>query len=56
MINLSPTTQDGYKKMYYNSDNGLKMAFGNMQLDKIEPLQIQKFINHMLKRENPPRQ
>lgn len=55
MINLSPTTQDGYKKMYYNSENGLKLAFGNMQLDKIEPLQIQKFINHMLKKGKSPK-
>lgn len=44
---LSATTQNNYKRLYYNEVNGLKKTFGNIELSKIKPLTIQKYVNEM---------
>lgn len=47
-LNLAPTTKKNYEGMYYNEVNGLQKTFGRQQLNKIEPLYIQKYINDMV--------
>lgn len=44
---LSETTQNNYKRLYYNDVNGLQNTFGNIELSMIKPLTIQKYVNNL---------
>ncbi len=48
-FSLSPTTLLNYKRMYNNETHGLKVVFGEMQLAKIQPVLIQRYVNGMIR-------
>lgn len=54
-FSLSPTTLLNYKRMYENNRHGLRVVFGKMQLAKIQPAIIQRYVNNMLKEQISPK-
>ena len=48
MKNLSPTTQSNYIQMAYNKKNGFLEFLGNIQLEKLNVIHLQRYVDFLV--------